>query len=153
MKKLWEWMKLFEEGVELEYQDDYEDWEKIHNEQELVTEYHNRTIRIKPKPKKVVLYGVKNVIDKDIWRFDNDKDFNDTHMLTFEVNENGKPILGTEKLEEIKELINWYIHSKYAEKLGDSLAVCLSTNIINRWKASRVSHDFYLDRLYPPIEL
>lgn len=54
---------------------------------------------------------------------------------------------------QIKELVNWYLHSKHAERLGDSLAVCLSTNIINLWKASRVSHDFYLDKLYPPIEL
>ena len=55
--------------------------------------------------------------------------------------------------EQIKRLINWYLHSKHAERLGDSLAICLSTNIINLWKASRVSHEYYLDKLYPPLKL
>jgi hypothetical protein len=39
-------------------------------------------------------------------------------------------------LEQLKELIDWYLSSKHSERLGDSLSVCLSANIINLWKAS-----------------
>jgi len=52
------------------------------------------------------------------------------------------------KVEQVKELIDWYLHSKHAERLGDSLAVCLSANIINLWKANCVSHEFFLSKLY-----
>lgn len=55
--------------------------------------------------------------------------------------------------EQIEDLINWYLHSKHTERLGDSLAICLSTNIVNLWKASRVSHEFFLDKLYPTPRL
>ncbi|OQX56223.1 MAG: hypothetical protein B5M53_02530 [Candidatus Cloacimonas sp. 4484_209] len=56
-------------------------------------------------------------------------------------------------MEEIKGLIDWYLSSRHSQKLGDSLAVCLSTNMINLWKANRVSHEFYLERLYPTFGL
>ncbi|MDD2666642.1 MAG: helix-turn-helix domain-containing protein [Methanocellales archaeon] len=45
--------------------------------------------------------------------------------------------------EKLKELISWYLSSKHSERLGDSLAVCLSTNIINLWKASKASIPYY----------
>ena len=56
-------------------------------------------------------------------------------------------------LEEVKNLIDWYLHSKHSQRLGDSLAVCLSTNTINLWKADQVSHEFYLSKLYPTPNL
>ena len=52
------------------------------------------------------------------------------------------------KPDEIKELIDWYLSSSHSEKLGCSLSVCLSTNIINLWKASK-SASTYLNKLYP----
>ena len=35
--------------------------------------------------------------------------------------------------EEIKSLIKWYLKDKVSDKLGASLGVCLSTNIVNQW--------------------
>lgn len=52
------------------------------------------------------------------------------------------------KPDEIKELIDWYLSSPHSEKLGCTLSVCLSTNIINLWKASK-SASAYLNKLYP----
>lgn len=52
------------------------------------------------------------------------------------------------KPDEIKEIIDWYLQSKHSEKLGDSLAICLSANIINLWKASKASFSC-LNKLYP----
>jgi hypothetical protein len=49
---------------------------------------------------------------------------------------------------QIKDLIDWYLKSKHSERLGDSLAVCLSTKMINLWKAEKASSS-YLDKLYP----
>ena len=56
-------------------------------------------------------------------------------------------------VEEIKELIDWYLSSEYSQRLGDSLAVCLSTNIFNLWKSRKVSQEFFLDKLYPTFRL
>lgn len=50
--------------------------------------------------------------------------------------------------EEIEEMIDWYLHSSYSEKFGSSLSICLSSNMINLWKASKKSSS-YLDKLYP----
>lgn len=97
-KKLWEWVKLFEEGVELEYQDCYEDWNKIHTVNELLIEFENRTIRIKPKPKVVELYRG----DYLGWEIDKWQELKDTHRITFELDEKGNPICDTVKMEEIK---------------------------------------------------
>lgn len=35
--------------------------------------------------------------------------------------------------DKLKDLIAWYLDSKHSEKLGTSLAVCLSAHIINLW--------------------
>jgi DNA-binding transcriptional regulator YhcF (GntR family) len=51
-------------------------------------------------------------------------------------------------LEEIKQLIDWYLRSKHSERLGVSLAVCLSGFVINLWKASKTKSS-YLEKLYP----
>lgn len=51
-------------------------------------------------------------------------------------------------IEEIKEIIDWYLNSKHSEKLGDSLSMSLSANIINLWKSSKVSFS-YLNKFYP----
>jgi DNA-binding transcriptional regulator YhcF (GntR family) len=51
-------------------------------------------------------------------------------------------------LEEIKQLIDWYLRSKHCQRLGVSLAVCLSGFVINLWKASK-SKSNYLQKLYP----
>jgi hypothetical protein len=53
--------------------------------------------------------------------------------------------------KQIKELIDWYLHSRHTERLGDSLSICLSTNTINLWKASRVSSEFFFSKFYPPL--
>jgi hypothetical protein len=45
--------------------------------------------------------------------------------------------------EKLKNLIDWYLSSRYSERFGDCLAVCLSTRIINHWKASNASIPFY----------
>lgn len=52
------------------------------------------------------------------------------------------------KREEIEEMIDWYLHSPHSEKFGASLSICLSSNMINLWKASKNSSS-YLDKLYP----
>jgi hypothetical protein len=51
-------------------------------------------------------------------------------------------------LEEIKQLIDWYLRSKHCERLGVSLAVCLSGFVINLWKAGRSSKSS-IEALYP----
>lgn len=55
------------------------------------------------------------------------------------------------KVEQMKDLVNWYLHSRHAERLGDSLSICLSTNTVNLWKASRISSEFFFSKLYPPL--
>jgi hypothetical protein len=50
--------------------------------------------------------------------------------------------------EEIKELIDWYLNSENLEKFGASLSVCLSSFIINLWKAWR-SGQKSIEALYP----
>jgi hypothetical protein len=55
-------------------------------------------------------------------------------------------------LEEIKQLIDWYLRSKHCERLGVSLAVCLSGFVINLWKASK-SQSNYLEKLYPTWQI
>ena len=37
-------------------------------------------------------------------------------------------------LDQIKDLIDWYLTSRFSERLGNSLATCLSTYVINLWK-------------------
>ena len=54
--------------------------------------------------------------------------------------------------EEIKSLIDWYLSSEVSERLGVSLATCLSTHVINLWKANK-SRKSYLDRLYPTWQM
>ena len=51
--------------------------------------------------------------------------------------------------EEIKQLIEWYLNSKHYERFGASLSVCLSTFIINLWKASKTGQKNIVDKLYP----
>lgn len=45
--------------------------------------------------------------------------------------------------EQIKQLIDWYLTSRFSERLGVSLATCLSTYVVNLWKASKASHLSY----------
>lgn len=45
--------------------------------------------------------------------------------------------------DQIKDLIDWYLVSKFSEKLGVSLATCLSTYVINLWKAGVASQPSY----------
>ena len=44
---------------------------------------------------------------------------------------------------QIKDLIDWYLTSNFSEKLGVSLATCLSTYVINLWKAGIASQPSY----------
>ena len=51
-------------------------------------------------------------------------------------------------LEEIKELIDWYLNSEISDTLGISLSACLSAHVINIWKA-RKGQLKALERIYP----
>jgi len=51
-------------------------------------------------------------------------------------------------LEEIKQLIDWYLNSKHFEKFGASLSVCLSAFMINLWKASKAGEKS-IEAFYP----
>jgi DNA-binding transcriptional regulator YhcF (GntR family) len=55
-------------------------------------------------------------------------------------------------LKQIKQLIDWYLPSKHCDRLGVSLAVCLSGFVINLWKASK-SESNYLEKLYPTWQI
>jgi hypothetical protein len=59
-----------------------------------------------------------------------------------------KKRLKSYSLEEIKHLIDWYLGSKHCERLGVSLAICLSGFVINLWKAERSSKSS-IEALYP----
>jgi DNA-binding transcriptional ArsR family regulator len=52
-------------------------------------------------------------------------------------------------LEEIKQLIDWYLSSKHFEKFGASLSICLSTFMINLWKASKTGQTNIVEKFYP----
>jgi hypothetical protein len=52
-------------------------------------------------------------------------------------------------LEEIKQLIDWYLNSKHFEKFGASLSICLSTFMINLWKASKTGQTNIIEKFYP----
>jgi len=45
--------------------------------------------------------------------------------------------------EEIQKLIDWYLSSNFSERLGVSLATCLSTYVINLFKSEMASKPFY----------
>jgi len=45
--------------------------------------------------------------------------------------------------EEVKKLIDWYLFSSFSEKLGISLATCLSTYVINLFKSEMASKPYY----------
>ena len=49
-------------------------------------------------------------------------------------------------INEVKNLIDWYLNSPYSDRLGCSLSICLSTNVVNLWKAGR---SINLEKLYP----
>jgi hypothetical protein len=51
-------------------------------------------------------------------------------------------------LEEIKQLIDWYLNSKHFDKFGASLSVCLSAFIINLWKVSKAGQKS-IEAFYP----
>jgi hypothetical protein len=51
-------------------------------------------------------------------------------------------------LEEIKDLIDWYLDSKHFDKFGASLSVCLSAFTINLWKASKAGQKS-IEAFYP----
>jgi hypothetical protein len=51
-------------------------------------------------------------------------------------------------LEEIKQLIDWYLVSKHFDKFGASLSVCLSAFMINLWKASKTGQKS-IEAFYP----
>lgn len=52
-------------------------------------------------------------------------------------------------LEEIKQLIDWYLSSKHFEKFGASLSICLSAFMINLWKASKSGQTNIIEKFYP----
>ncbi len=60
--------------------------------------------------------------------------------------------LKNHSLEEIKELIDWYLSSEVSDMLGVSLSACLSAHVINLWKAGE-SYSNILERLYPKWRL
>jgi DNA-binding transcriptional regulator YhcF (GntR family) len=45
--------------------------------------------------------------------------------------------------EEIKKLIDWYLSSRFSERLGVSLSTCLSAYIINLYKSEMASQPHY----------
>lgn len=45
--------------------------------------------------------------------------------------------------EQIKKLIDWYLGSNFSERLGISLATCLSTYVVNLWKSGMASQPHY----------
>jgi len=51
-------------------------------------------------------------------------------------------------LEEIEDLIDWYLNSNHYEKFGASLSICLSNFMINLWKAEK-SGQRAIESLYP----
>ena len=51
-------------------------------------------------------------------------------------------------LDEIRDLIDWYLNSENFEKLGASLSICLSNFIVNLWKASKAGQRS-ISNLYP----
>jgi DNA-binding transcriptional regulator YhcF (GntR family) len=51
-------------------------------------------------------------------------------------------------LEEITQLIDWYLNSKHFDKFGASLSVCLSAFMINLWKASKAGQKS-IEAFYP----
>jgi biotin operon repressor len=61
--------------------------------------------------------------------------------------------LGNYSPKEIKDLIDWYLYSKHSNRLGDSLMICLSSYIVNLWEASCVSHQFFINKMYPSFKL
>ncbi len=48
-----------------------------------------------------------------------------------------KQRLGKYSSDQLKELISWYLGSNHSERLGPSLAVCLSAHVINLWKQNK----------------
>jgi hypothetical protein len=52
-------------------------------------------------------------------------------------------------LDEIKQLIDWYLNSKHFDKFGASLSICLSTFMVNLWKASRSGQTNIVEKFYP----
>ena len=50
--------------------------------------------------------------------------------------------------EEIKELVDWYLNSNHFERFGASLSICLSTFMINLWRASR-NEQLSIEDFYP----
>jgi DNA-binding MarR family transcriptional regulator len=51
-------------------------------------------------------------------------------------------------LDEVKQLIDWYLNSKHFERFGASLSVCLSAFMINLWKASKAGQKS-IEAFYP----
>jgi transposase len=51
-------------------------------------------------------------------------------------------------IEEITQLIDWYLNSKHFERFGASLSVCLSAFMINLWKASKAGQKT-IEAFYP----
>ena len=45
--------------------------------------------------------------------------------------------------KQVKELIDWYLNSNFSERLGVSLATCLSTYVINLYKSEMASQPHY----------
>lgn len=45
--------------------------------------------------------------------------------------------------DQMKELIDWYLTSSFSERLGVSLATCLSTYVINLYKSEMASQPLY----------
>jgi hypothetical protein len=82
----------------------------------------------KASPIDVIDYFRKRV--KELKGFDPEIDYGKDGLLA-------KKRLKKYSFKEIKELIDWYLTGEYFEKFGASLSICLSSFIINLWKASK----------------
>ncbi|MEM3448067.1 MAG: helix-turn-helix domain-containing protein [Nitrososphaerota archaeon] len=63
-----------------------------------------------------------------------------------------KARLENHSLEEIKDLIDWYLKSELSDRLGVSLSACLSVHVMNLWKADK-NQSLALEKFYPSWQL
>jgi biotin operon repressor len=104
--------------------------------------YFNRYSTIvdaKASPIDVIDYFKRKV--KEVRGFEPEVDYGKDGRLA-------KERLKKYSLDEIKELIDWYLGSELCEKFGASLSICLSNFVVNLWKASKVGQKS-ISTLYP----
>jgi hypothetical protein len=99
----------------------------------------NTKVDAKASPLDVIDYFKKRV--RELKGFEPEIDYGKDGRLA-------KERLKKYSLEEVKDLIDWYLNSENLEKFGASLSVCLSNFIINLWKACRAGQKS-IEALYP----